>query len=142
MRNLVYFIKTKNEKDRDTLVSSSTNDSRSSTLDAYSEKIINDLLNGFSKIKKNFEAFNSLTNSIERKFEILPNNEKNFGLELNLNPKISKSNFNFLNFNNNFLDEIFIGNLIPLKCGHNGFYSYDERNLIKDFIKKNNFLLQ
>lgn len=30
---------------------------------------------------------------------------------------------------------------MPLQCGHNGFYSHDERNLLKDFLNKNNLIL-
>ena len=149
LKNLAYLITKKNERDS---IKSENSETLPASLNAYSEKIINELIKKFLKIKKKFENFN-FAESFNKDEEVVlaPNQQDRVDLESNLNENISKSrNFIYLISNKInfflillkfFIDEVYIGNLITLKCGHNGFYSHDERNLIKEFLSKNNFIL-
>ena len=128
---MLYIVNNKNDKYKINEIVDLENDFKNQ--DVYSEKILNDLLKYFSEIKSKFNYLHSSEVKFEKKTDCLKN-KKFAPLKNNLFPNdhLSKKNYK--------LDEINIGNLITLKCGHNGFYSHDEKQLIKDFLLKNNLL--
>jgi len=92
LNNLVFFIKNKNEKKN--MSNSTEKDSDYMGLNAYSEKIIKDLIVCFTKIKNKFSIFNfNQSSTDDNKFQSKNNNNhiQKFYLESNLNTNISKS---------------------------------------------------
>ena len=89
LKNLAYLITKKNERDS---IKSENSETLPASLNAYSEKIINELIKKFLKIKKKFENFNFAESFNKDKEVVLaPNQQDRVDLESNLNENISKS---------------------------------------------------
>jgi len=92
LNNLYYYLKKKNEKD--SIESTCDIENKYPNLNAYSEKIVFDLRNDFTKIKNKFEIFNnSATSGFDNKLENMNKNQTDLELKNNLYPNINKSRY-------------------------------------------------